>query len=103
MHKRLRGGFALILAATVAIVATMGIVAILCSPTPFSAGTSLPSARAIHGRLVSTTTVSQNCVASQDVLERLETDREATGGRLVLLSGGLQQSLSDVWRRKAHA
>jgi hypothetical protein len=112
----------LILAATVAVeVATMGIVAVLFSQMPVSAGTSLPmlevkarqeisdlAARAIHGRPVTTTAVrasvpGQSCLPSEDVLERLETDRDATGGRLVLLSDGLQQSFSDVWRRKAHA
>jgi len=42
------------------------------------------------------------CLPPQKVLERLQADQKAMGGKTVMLADGLQQSFSDAWRREAH-
>jgi hypothetical protein len=120
MHKRFRGGFLLIVAAAVAIeIATMGVV-IVGSQTPVSADKSIsrlvvkahegftgPGQQSklrlpVRSATVNVSIASQSCLPSRQMIERLQTEQKATGGKLVLLSDGLQQSFSDVWRRKAH-
>jgi hypothetical protein len=41
------------------------------------------------------------CVSAQKVLDRLQADRKAMGGKTVMLADGLQQSFADAWRREA--
>ena len=43
----------------------------------------------------------QNCVPPEEVLQRLQADQNAMGGKVVMLADGLQQSFSDAWRLKA--
>ena len=43
----------------------------------------------------------RNCLAPEEVLRHLQADRKAVGGKVVMLADGLQQSFSDLWRRKA--
>jgi hypothetical protein len=43
----------------------------------------------------------RNCLAPDLVLRHLQTERKAVGGKVVMLADGLQQSFSDLWRRKA--
>jgi hypothetical protein len=45
---------------------------------------------------------NERCLAPEKVLQRLEADRDAIGGKVVMLADGLQQSFSDAWRVKAH-
>ena len=93
----------------------MGIVAIVGSQTPLSAGESVPrlvvkareritglGERANLRVPVEASIAGQSCLPPQKMVERLQADQEATGGKLVLLADGLQQSFSDVWRRKAN-
>src|ERR1700730_66956 len=96
MYRRFRGGFALIVAAAVAIeVATMGIVAIVGSQTPLSAGESVPrlvvkareritglGERANLRVPVEASIAGQSCLPPQKMVERLQADQEATGGKL---------------------
>jgi hypothetical protein len=43
-----------------------------------------------------------SCLPPQKVLDRLQADQKAMGGKTVMLADGLQQSFSDAWRREAH-
>jgi hypothetical protein len=43
----------------------------------------------------------QSCVPPEEVLHRFQADRKAIGGKVVMLTEGLQQSFSDAWRLKA--
>ena len=45
---------------------------------------------------------NQSCLAPEKVLHRFQADQKVIGGKVVLLSDGLQQSFSDAWRVKAH-
>ena len=44
---------------------------------------------------------NQSCVPPEEVLQRFQADQNAMGGKVVMLTEGLQQSFSDVWRVKA--
>jgi hypothetical protein len=44
---------------------------------------------------------NQSCVPPEEVLHRLQADQNAMGGKVVMLTEGLQQSFSDAWRLKA--
>ena len=43
----------------------------------------------------------ERCLAPKKVLQRLQADQDAVGGKVVMLADGLQQSFSDAWRLKA--
>jgi len=45
---------------------------------------------------------NQGCLSPQQVIDRLQADREAIGGKLVVLAEGLQQSFSNGWRLRVH-
>jgi hypothetical protein len=45
---------------------------------------------------------NERCLVPEKALQRLEADRDAIGGKVVMLADGLQQSYSDTWRLKAH-
>jgi len=44
---------------------------------------------------------NQTCVAPEEVLHRFQADQDIMGGKVVMLTDGLQQSFSDAWRVKA--
>jgi hypothetical protein len=44
---------------------------------------------------------NERCLAREKVLQRLQADQDAVGGKAVMLADGLQQSFSDAWRLKA--
>ena len=44
---------------------------------------------------------NQSCLAPEDVVHRFQADQNVMGGKVVMLTEGLQQSFSDAWRLKA--
>src|SRR5262249_18060889 len=43
-----------------------------------------------------------SCLPPAEAIERLQVERDAMGGKVVVLAEGLQQSFSDAWRLNAH-
>ena len=44
---------------------------------------------------------NQSCLAPEEVVHRFQADQNVMGGKVVMLTDGLQQSFSDAWRLKA--
>jgi hypothetical protein len=44
---------------------------------------------------------NHSCVPPEEVLHRFQADQNTMGGKVVMLTEGLQQSFSDAWRLKA--
>ena len=44
---------------------------------------------------------NQSCLAPEEVVHRFQADQDVMGGKVVMLTEGLQQSFSDAWRVKA--
>ena len=44
---------------------------------------------------------NQSCLAPEEVVHRFQADQNVMGGKVVMLTEGLQQSFSDAWRLKA--
>ena len=44
---------------------------------------------------------NQSCLAPEEVIHRFQADQNVMGGKVVMLTEGLQQSFSDAWRLKA--
>ena len=44
---------------------------------------------------------NQSCLAPEKVIHRFQADQNVMGGKVVMLTEGLQQSFSDAWRLKA--
>ena len=45
---------------------------------------------------------NQSCMPPEQAIEHLQAERDAIGGKIVVLADGLQQSFSDEWRVRAH-
>jgi hypothetical protein len=45
---------------------------------------------------------NQSCVAPEDAVQHFQSEQGAVGGKIVMLTEGLQQSFSDAWRVKTH-
>jgi hypothetical protein len=45
---------------------------------------------------------SQGCVAPEKAVQRFQSEQSVVGGKVVMLTEGLQQSFSDAWRAKTH-
>ena len=44
---------------------------------------------------------NQSCLAPEEVVHRFQADQNVMGGKVVMLTDGLQQSFSDAWRLRA--